>query len=135
MAGIEASRMADQWRRAVNGPAWHGPSILEILKGVTARHAAARPLAEAHSIWELVVHASAWTDIVRRRLEGTAPKRITAAMNWPKVGSTSARDWRRAVSELERAAERLGATIQLLLPTPSSGWPSGLLRRTASSDS
>ena len=114
MADVEVTRMADQWRRAVNGPAWHGPSFREVLKGVSARQAAGRPLPDAHSIWELVLHATAWIDIVRGRLEGTAPKRITAAMNWPKAGSTSARDWRRAVSRLRRAGERLGATIRAL---------------------
>jgi len=114
MARIEANRMADQWRRAVNGPAWHGPAIREVLKGVSARQAAARPVRDGHSIWELVVHSTAWIDIVRRRLEGSAPRRITAAMNWPKLGSTTARDWRRAVSELGRAAGTLGATIGAL---------------------
>ena len=112
MAVSEVSRMTDQWRRAAKGPAWHGPSIREVLKGVTARQAAARPIAGAHTIWELVLHSTAWIDIVRRRLEGTAPKRITAAMNWPKLGSTNARDWRRAVSELERASAELEATIR-----------------------
>ena len=51
----EAARIADQLRRAFDGEAWHGDSLFEILKGVSAKQAAARPVANAHSIWELVL--------------------------------------------------------------------------------
>src|ERR1019366_3835809 len=60
----EAARIADQLRRAFDGEAWHGDSLFEILEGVTAARAAARaaarPIAGAHTIWELVLHIAAW---------------------------------------------------------------------------
>ncbi len=68
----EASRIADQLRRAFDGDAWHGDSVLEILNGVTAAQAAARPITHAHSIWELVLHIAAWDGVVLRRLGGAA---------------------------------------------------------------
>jgi hypothetical protein len=58
----ETERIRDQLHRAFAGDAWHGPSVLEILENVTASQAATRPIAGAHSIWELVLHIKAWND-------------------------------------------------------------------------
>lgn len=115
MAGHEMRRIADQLDRAVNGPAWHGPSILQLLQGVTAAGAAARPVPGAHSIWELVAHTSAWLDIARLRLEGKAPPRITESMDWPPLqtqgeGSAS-QAWNAEIDRLRRAASNLQAAI------------------------
>ena len=43
---------------------------MESLQGVDAQTAAAKPLANAHSIWEIVNHVSAWEDAIRHRLAG-----------------------------------------------------------------
>ena len=113
MAHVEAHRIATQLDRAVTGPAWHGPSIREALRGVTPAVAAAHPVADAHSIWEILLHATAWMSIVRRRIEGRAP-RITKRVNWPPVSGTSARDWRRDVAALRRESAKLQRTIRAL---------------------
>lgn len=111
MAHVEADRIAHQIQRAVHGPAWHGPSVREALRGVTPAIAAARPIPDAHSIWELVLHTAAWLSIVRRRIEKRSP-RITKAVNWPAVGRPSAGAWRRAVKNLQRESARLQRTIR-----------------------
>ena len=64
----EVDRIADQLKRAYAGPAWHGPSLSELLKEVDAQRAAAHPLPGTHSIWELVLHIAAWDTAVSRRL-------------------------------------------------------------------
>src|SRR5438445_748955 len=66
----ETARLADQIRRAFEGDAWHGDSIKELLTGVTAETAAAKPIKDAHSIWELALHIAAWDDAVLRRIGG-----------------------------------------------------------------
>lgn len=111
MAHLEANRIATQLRRAVHGPAWHGPSVRDALRGVSPAIAAARPIPDAHSIWELVLHSTAWIGIVRRRIEGRPP-RITRAVNFPRVGRTTARDWTRATAGLRREAARLERTLR-----------------------
>lgn len=117
MAKLEIRRIKDQLDRAVNGPAWHGPSILQALEGVSAAQAAARPIPGAHSIWELVEHTTAWLDIVRQRVDGTAPSRIPESMNWPPLNGSGATEteteieWKRAVSRLKKAAGQLGRRI------------------------
>jgi hypothetical protein len=49
---------------------WHGPNLLQSLKGVTAKQAAWRPAPGRHNIWEETLHAAYWKYAVRRRLEG-----------------------------------------------------------------
>ena len=69
----EIDRILDQLKRAYEGDAWHGPSVKEALAGVTAEQAQARPLRNAHSIWELAQHIAVWEDAGRRRLENRQP--------------------------------------------------------------
>lgn len=109
----EVQRIADQHARAFAGPAWHGPAVFEVLQGVSARRAAARPVAGGHSIWEIVLHIAAWEQVVARRLGGepTAP---TPAQDWPPVGDISAAAWKRALRLLERRHREAGQAIAAL---------------------
>jgi len=109
----EASRIADQLRRAFDGEAWHGDSVLEILKGVTAERAAERPIKNAHTIWELVLHIAAWDGAVRRRLGGVAVA-LSDAENFPLVRDTSEAAWGKALAEVRRAHEELIAAVSAM---------------------
>ena len=102
----ETARIADQLGRAFNGEAWHGDSLFEILHGVTAAQAAARPIANAHTIWELVLHIAAWDGAVLRRMEGI-PASLSDAENFPPVADTNETAWRKALSETRRIHEQL----------------------------
>lgn len=107
-------RIADHIERAVSGPAWHGPALADLIGDVTAEQAAARPIGGAHSIWELVLHASAWTEIVRERLVGSAKGEPTPEEDWPPVADTSADAWRAAVERLKDAHRELAADVAKL---------------------
>ena len=52
-----------------SGDAWHGPALRDVLTGLTPDEAA-RPLPNAHSIWEIVLHIAGWEEVFLRRLEG-----------------------------------------------------------------
>ena len=106
----EAARVADQLLRAFDGEAWHGDSLFEILKGVTAAQAAARPIAGAHTIWELVLHIAAWDGAVLRRLGGVDVE-VSDAENFPPVPDTSEAAWRRALAEVRRVHEELLSAV------------------------
>ncbi|HEX8391922.1 MAG TPA: DinB family protein [Longimicrobium sp.] len=68
-AGVaERDVILDELHRALHGDPWHGNSLMATLAGVSADHAAARPVANAHSIGELVLHLGVWTGEVARRL-------------------------------------------------------------------
>jgi uncharacterized damage-inducible protein DinB len=108
----EIDRILDQLKRAFEGPAWHGPSIKELLNGVTAAQAHQRPIADGHSIWELVHHIAVWEDVGRRRLEGDpAEVPISSAEDWPPAGDVSETAWEKSKAALERSHEALVEAI------------------------
>jgi uncharacterized damage-inducible protein DinB len=102
----ETTRIADQLRRAFHGDAWHGDSLLEILDGVTAAQASARPIPHAHTIWELVLHIAAWDGAVRRRLGGEALE-LSDEQNFPPVRDTSEAAWRKGVDRVRQVHDEL----------------------------
>lgn len=107
----QAQSLADQLERAFRGGAWHGPAVSEALAGVDEAIAAARPIADAHSIWEIVHHLAVWNEVPRRRLDGERLENLPEASDWPPVGDTAAAAWRAAVSALEEAHDRLHARV------------------------
>jgi uncharacterized damage-inducible protein DinB len=108
----EIERILEQLKRAYEGGAWHGPSVREALAGVTAQQAHARPLPNAHSIWELVHHIAVWENVGRRRLEGDrAEIDISSPADWPPADDTSEPAWERAKTALERGHEALREAI------------------------
>jgi len=109
----EISRIADQLQLAFEGEAWHGPAVLEILTDVDARTAAARPIAKAHTIWELVLHVAGWENIIRRRLGGEALM-PTDAENFPSVKDTSEAAWKKTVDSLKQTHEQLLKTVRAM---------------------
>ena len=102
----ETAGLADQIRRAFHGDAWHGDSILELLKGVDAKMAAAHPIKNAHSIWELVLHIAAWDGAVLKRAGGSAVE-LSGKRNFPPVEDTSEGAWRKAIEHATRAHDEL----------------------------
>jgi uncharacterized damage-inducible protein DinB len=102
----ELEKIADQLQSAYAGGAWHGPSVLEALQGVTPEIALRRPIPVAHNIWELTHHIGAWADIPRRRLAGEVFE-ITPAVNFPPVVETSEAGWRSSLNQLAESQKKL----------------------------
>lgn len=107
----EVDRLDEQLRRTIEGEAWHGPSVLETLAGVSAAQAASHPIAGAHSIWELVLHICSDYDLVLRRLAGDG-RQLTAAEDWPACPAPTEENWRQAVKELELRSEKLRQAVR-----------------------
>ena len=96
---MERERIIDQFRRAFEGEAWHGPSVLSLLEGVTAEQAAAHPVAGAHSIWELVLHIEAWERACKRRLQGDRAQ-LSTEEDWAIVSDHSESAWEKAKQKM-----------------------------------
>lgn len=107
-------RLADQLRRSQSGEAWHGPSLEEILAGVTAQQAAAHPFAGVHSIWELVLHIAVWQKHILDRIERGGMAEIPDELDWPKVGATTDAAWKKALKDLKQANEDLACAVAKL---------------------
>jgi uncharacterized damage-inducible protein DinB len=102
----ETARLADQIRRAFDGEAWHGDSVVEILHGIDAVIAAAHPIKSAHSIWELVLHIAAWDAAVLKRTGGKAVQ-LRDEQNFPPVKDMSEAAWRQAIEHVKRTHNQL----------------------------
>jgi uncharacterized damage-inducible protein DinB len=108
----EIERILDQLKRAYEGEAWHGPSVREGLAGVSAAQAHARPLANAHSIWELMQHIAVWEAVGRRRLQGDgAAIEISSPEDWPPADDQSEAAWEQAKAALDRGHQALVEAI------------------------
>ena len=111
----EVARIGSQLKRASEGGAWHGPALLELLADVSAGQAAARPIADAHSIWEIVLHVAAWQGFAAGALEGGAmPIDLPEEENWPPVADAGEEAWRAAVAEVGEANRRLRRALRKL---------------------
>ena len=101
---------------------WHGPNLLQSLKGVTVQQAAWRPARGCHNIWELTLHAAYWKYAVRRRLEGL--KRgsfVLKGSNFfprPAKGKASAAAWETDQEILDTEHWAMIDTIRKLLEAP-----------------
>lgn len=109
----EVRRIRSQLRRAFEGEAWHGPSLMELLADVAAASAAAKPIAGAHSIWELVLHVTFWEEVSRRRLEGDDTK-YQAEDGLFTVTDSCEEGWKEALEKLKSTNEALREAIAKL---------------------
>jgi uncharacterized damage-inducible protein DinB len=109
-----AEELSRNIERTVSGPVWHGPALSELLDGVTSAQAAARPVPGAHSIWELVLHLSAWAEISRTRLSPLPTSEPTDDENFPPVAEPSAQAWIDSRARLETAYGDLANDVMTL---------------------
>ena len=108
--------------------AWHGPSLRKLLRGVGVDHAIRKPIPGAHSIWEVVLHVTAWDEICTRRLRGELILATTGSPeDWPAVQETTEARWQEDVTLLFRAQSELARTVEGLpearLEDKAPGWP------------
>jgi len=107
----EVIRLEAQLRGVLEGGAWHGPSVLELLAGLSASQAASHPIAGAHSIWELVLHLGSDYDLVLRRLAGDG-RQLTAAEDWPACPAPTEENWQQSVRDLEVRSKKLRQAVR-----------------------
>jgi uncharacterized damage-inducible protein DinB len=106
--------LVDQLERAHAGDPWHGSSRAALLADVTVAEAHARPVPSVHSIWELVLHMTAWTREVTRRVEGGLAGEPQMG-DWPAPPSApDERAWRSARGALDDAHVALRDAVRTL---------------------
>ena len=94
-------------RRIYEGDAWHGPSILDAIRDVTPAQAAARPIAGAHSIFELTHHIGAWIGETASRLQGNPPGSPADGDFPPSSAIVDGAAWADVCARLERRQAEL----------------------------
>lgn len=111
----ESNRLARELEKALEGDAWHGPAWREVLKGVTREAALQRPIPGAHTIAEIVLHATTWHEVVRRRLLGETPD-VADSEDWPAVDLPTGDAWAATVGRLLETGQALRETIDRFPP-------------------
>ena len=105
------------------GIAFHGDALVEVLSNVSAAQAAARPIKNAHTIWEIVLHIAAWDRAVLRRIGGTAVN-LSDSENFPAILDTGELAWETAVEQTRRVHSDL---VKAVAAFPDSRLPEQVL--------
>lgn len=109
----ETDRLHREIRRTFDGDAWYGPSLWKLLADVTAEQAAARPVPNAHGIWELVLHISAWEGAVLTRLQGGWTD-MPVEGDWPPVPEPTEAAWRKTLDDVRARHDELRLAVKNL---------------------
>ena len=111
------AELIDDLERGYDGDAWHGPPLRKVLDGVSHEVASARPISGGHSIWEIVVHLSAWDDVIVHRIQDRTAIENPNGGNLPPVGDPGPDSWDRALAQLEINHEHLLEAVSELEPS------------------
>ena len=112
---LDAEILADQISRAFRGGSWHGPSVMEVLAGVSALDAAAHPIAGAHSIWEIVLHMASGYALVLARVRGEGAE-FREDEAWPRVPDATPEAWDESQRALEQLNQQLVGAVRAFPP-------------------
>jgi DinB superfamily len=100
-----AQHLVDTLTNLLEGDPWYGPSLKAALQGITAVASAARPLANAHTIWEIAAHMDAWNRVCLRRLEGETVGE--PEINFEGPATISPEQWRIVLARLDESCRLL----------------------------
>ncbi|MGA3055533.1 MAG: DinB family protein [Candidatus Korobacteraceae bacterium] len=122
----EVQRILDQYDRVMHGAAWHGDPIWQILDGISAETAALRPIANAHSIWEIVGHMAFWEGVAAKRLGGLRAGRgeernfpatpDEEERNFPAAPEATEANWQKTLEQFRASNQAFREALQKLSP-------------------
>jgi hypothetical protein len=109
----EVERLEGEIVRAHRGKAWHGPSLDELTRDLSAELAARKAVPGAHSIWELVLHITAWE---RAAIKGLAGESVDLPddEDWPSVVDEGGAAWKKTLQDLRDTNEELRRAVSQL---------------------
>jgi uncharacterized damage-inducible protein DinB len=116
----EVDRIVDQLHRAFDGDAWFGPSVCDAVDGVDARQAVQRPIADGHTIAEIVQHVTTWTREITRRLR-TGIAQDLEEPDWQEVSVANDDEWMAMLDALDTAQDELASQIKDLTDADLDG--------------
>lgn len=112
--------LKQELREVYDGDPWHGSSITTALDGINARTAALRSIGNAHTIWEIVLHMTAWTREVASRVGGGPIK--NPPEDWPVPNGEGETAWRAAKNDLAGAQKALESAVDSIRPEDLVRW-------------
>jgi uncharacterized damage-inducible protein DinB len=97
----EIDNICNLLEKTFNGPAWHGPSVLEALDDVSSK-TAFNKIEGSHSVIELVMHMTTWRNFTAKRLSEDNEYEVTDEDNFP-----NGTDWTDAIASLKQSQVNL----------------------------
>jgi len=95
-----------QLKESIFDGGWHGPSLVDVIRGIDVVKALSRPLENRHSIWEIVQHVIYWIDRVNDVLNGLKHPPMGDPEDWKPVSGESS-TWDCIDKEIVEAYEHL----------------------------
>jgi uncharacterized damage-inducible protein DinB len=107
----ELDRIKILLNAAFHGGAWHGPSVLENLKGIKPKAAGNRQK-DIHTIAELVYHITTWRIFALKKIQGDVEFVIkTEKQNWGNLKEIDEFEWETLQMELTLSHDELMAAL------------------------
>lgn len=110
--------LTDEFKKAFNGDTWHGSNALDLVLMANPEKVFTHPIPNAHSIAELVLHLTAWTEEAIDRIDGQTAKEPTRG-DWPLPIENSAHEWEAIVADFKTVNEKL---IRLISNLYEADW-------------
>lgn len=105
----ELDRIGFMVKSLQEGPAWHGKSLEESFAGLDYALAAKKPFPGGHSIWELILHLSAWRKFALEKISKNEAYQIEigSEIDWPPLREISESNWQNCLLELQKLGQAL----------------------------
>ncbi|PTQ93137.1 putative damage-inducible protein DinB [Mucilaginibacter yixingensis] len=104
-------KLEQELDKILSGQPWYGRSVYDILADVSFEAAFEKPIANAHSIAEILLHMLAWTEEVMDRLNGMSANTPVSG-DWPETGAPDEEKWKRWVSDYKLVNVNLAVIIR-----------------------
>ncbi len=106
-------RILVRYDEVLRGSAWHGDPMWQVLSGISAETAAARPLPGVHTIWEIVMHMIFWEEVAAERLAGRRAG-LVEERNFPPMPQPTDEKWRKTLDELRVSNDKFRTVLAKL---------------------
>lgn len=110
--------IANEIQKAFNGDAWHGNHVMQTLNNVKPNNAFEHFIPNAHSIAEIAMHLTSWTEEVTSRLLGNLALE-PAQGDWPIPEEKTPQAWEKIIFNFKVANEEL---IRLCTSIKDNQW-------------
>ena len=104
----QTKQIADSYRAATVKGAWYGPSLAELLEGISPELATTPPVPGAHSVSMLLQHLLLWNERIRNTSDSNPMPRWDAEKEWAEPPIL----WNELVARWSRSRDLLEEKIR-----------------------
>jgi uncharacterized damage-inducible protein DinB len=108
MNNKELPKIIENLETVFRGDAWHGPSIMEVLKGISPNLVNQKTTNTKYTIAQNVFHLIAWREFLIQKLNGNFKyELITELENWGNNEDVSVENWPNLIANLQAKQEKI----------------------------